>query len=234
MSIKVEEKVDCLICGVEVTYLKQAREVSCYYCGVEEEAYFCCEDGHYVCNQCHAQDALAIIKNTCLVTHAKDPIDIAERLMEHPQISMHGPEHHALVPAVLVTAYQNYVGQQDKKAITEAIKRGQEVPGGYCGLYGACGGGIGAGVAVSILLEATPLTADERSHANWMTAQALEAIADAGGARCCKKATRVALEEGVSYLSDLFDLNWVQELDLDVKCNYIQYNRECDLSCDYR
>ncbi|SFM31367.1 hypothetical protein SAMN04488696_0903 [Methanolobus profundi] len=227
-------KTDCLVCGTEVDYMSEPVNATCHYCGVEERTYFVCNDGHYVCNRCHSEDAMAVIENICRTTDIADPLTIAEMIMEHPSIHMHGPEHHALIPAVLVTAYQNYTGNTDKGPIVEAMRRGSLVPGGYCGLYGACAAGIGVGIAMCVLLEATPLTPEERAHANWATACTLKCIADAGGARCCKKSTRISLEEGMKYLSDMFDLGWYEKADFHVNCDYTQYNRECDTDCRYR
>jgi hypothetical protein len=233
-SNKTGNKTDCLVCGTELDYLSEPVNATCHYCGVEERTYFVCKDGHYVCNRCHCEDAIDVIENICKTTDIADPLTIAELIMKHPSIHMHGPEHHALVPAVLVAAYQNYVGNTDKKPILEALKRGSLVPGGYCGIYGACGAGVGVGIAMCILLEATPMTPEERAHANWATACTLKCIADAGGPRCCKKATRISLEEGMKYLSDMFDLGWHEKADFNIKCEYTRYNKECDETCRYR
>ncbi|RSD35575.1 MAG: radical SAM domain-containing protein [Methanohalophilus sp.] len=230
----LSNKADCLVCGAEIRYLNYSTDFKCYYCGLKEkEAHFCCMEGHYICNTCHTNDALKLIESVSIATDSDSPFIIAERLMKHPSVHMHGPEHHALVPAVLIAAYQNYMGYENESTISEAIKRGKKIPGGYCGFYGACGGGIGVGIAVSILLDATPLTPQPRSHANWATSCTLNSIADAGGARCCKKSIRVSLKEGVIYLSNLFGLSWDDELDFSVKCNYHTYNRECDKNCEY-
>ena len=40
------------------------------------------------------------------------------------------------------------------------------VPGGWCGSHGACGAGVGVGIAISALTEATPLTGKTRALAN--------------------------------------------------------------------
>lgn len=228
------EKSNCMLCGNSIVHSCQAVTAKCHYCGVEEEAYSQCKDGHYVCNTCHSQDALKVIESVCLNTSLQNPVTLAEKIMEHPSVHMHGPEHHALVPAALIAAYQNYTGKRKEEEILEAIKRGSKVPGGYCGIYGACGAGIGVGIAVSILLGATPFTPDERSHANWATSSTLRCIADAGGARCCKKATRISLRKGVAYMSDVFGLIWNEKLDMAVNCTYTSLNRECDLNCKYR
>ncbi|WP_340818119.1 DUF5714 domain-containing protein [Methanolobus sp. WCC4] len=227
-------KTDCLVCGAEVDYLSEPVNATCHYCEVEEKTYFVCKEEHYVCNRCHSKDAIDVIENICKTTEIADPLTIAEIIMEHPSIHMHGPEHHALIPAVLVAAYQNYTGNTDKRPIVEAMRRGSMVPGGYCGLYGACAAGIGVGIAMCVLLEATPLTPAERAHANWATACTLKCIADAGGARCCKKSTRISLEEGMKYLSDMFDLSWYEKADFNARCEYTQYNKECDSDCRYR
>ncbi|WP_342305097.1 DUF5714 domain-containing protein [Methanolobus sp. ZRKC5] len=226
--------MNCLVCEAEVEYLSQTINCTCHYCGIEEESYIQCKNGHYICNECHSQNALKVIENACLKTEVTDPLEIAEKLMEHPSFHMHGPEHHALVPGVLIAAYQNYIGERNEKAILEVIKRGQKIPGGYCGLYGACGAGIGVGVAVSVLLEATSLTPDERSHAIGSTSRALKLIADASGARCCKKSTRISLEEGMLYLSELFDLEWHKDTNKSVKCGHSMHNKECDDNCKYK
>lgn len=228
-----DRMTNCLVCEAEVEYLNKAIKGRCYYCGNEEEAYFLCMNGHYVCNRCHSADAVSVISNVCLSTEGRDPFEIAEKIMEHSSVHMHGPEHHILVPAVLVTVCRNLKGEDREDSVLEAIKRGRTVPGGYCGLYGACGAAIGVGIAVSVLLGATPLTPEKRSHANLATSKTLNSIAEAGGARCCKKATRLALEEGMDYLSGFLDLEWEMPV-ISGTCTYMEYNRECDPECRFR
>ncbi|MEL4305417.1 DUF5714 domain-containing protein [Methanococcoides cohabitans] len=225
---------NCMVCGNDISYHDHTCKAKCYYCGAEEDTYMCCESAHYVCDKCHSADALEIIESVCMSTNLKNPILIAEKIMAHPKMPMHGPEHHSLVPAALITAYMNYVGQKDYTKIVKGISRGQKVAGGFCGYQGACGGGIGAGIAISVLLDATPLTPEERSHANRGTSRSLEAIADAGGARCCKKATRISLREGMKYLSEMFGINWINECNTNVQCQYTPYNAQCDRDCVYR
>ncbi|WP_406659799.1 DUF5714 domain-containing protein [Methanolobus sp. ZRKC3] len=230
----IDQKVNCMICGDEVEYMKESVDSKCHYCGIEEKSYFKCVGGHYVCENCHTHDALDVIKNICLNTELKNPMTLAEKMLEHPKIHMFGPEHHSLLPAALVAAYQNYLGQKNEKQILEAIERGKKVPGGFCFLCGACGGGLGVGIAVSVLSDATAFTPHPRSHANWATSKGLKRVADAGGVRCCKKATRIGVEEGVAYISEMFGVDWAKELDLSVKCKYSDLNKQCDVACKYR
>lgn len=230
----MNNKVNCMVCGKEVIYNTYASFKTCYYCGVKEETLMKCENEHYVCNKCHSQDAIMIITHICTNSDLINPLAIADQIMQHPSVHMHGPEHHAMVPAVLIAAFQNYISATNKEDILEAIKRGKQIPGGYCGFYGACAAGIGTGIAVSVITKATPLKGNERSQANFATSKALFSIANAGGSRCCKKSARNAIECGIAYLSDLFKINWYSELDLNIKCEYSKYNKECDEYCKYK
>lgn len=228
------EKANCMFCGDEIIHATKTSIARCHYCGIEEETHTLCKNGHYVCNECHTRDALKAIEKICIETDIRDPFTLAEKIMEHPSMHMHGPEHHAMVPAAFIAAYHNFKGEKNEAHIIEAIKRGSKVPGGYCGLYGTCGAGIGIGIAVCILMDATPYTPAERTHANKATSRVLSYIADAGGARCCKKATRIAMREGVSYISDVFAIPWSEELVMDVHCKYQKLNKECDENCEFK
>jgi len=216
----------CFFCGQPLLYLKQTQLQTCAYCGKQEANAITCPHGHYVCNQCHSLDALGVIRNTLLHSQGTVPEELAELLMQHPAIAMHGPEHHALVPAVLVAAVANQLQLEEKAVLLEeAITRGSRVPGGHCGYYGACGAGIGAGIALSVLAGATPLKKEEWSWANRATAMALERMADVGGPRCCKRCTMLAIEAGREALARFLQI----ELPVakEWKCHYYQRNSQC-------
>jgi len=51
-----------------------------------------------------------LIEQYCLHTGQTDPLEIAVTLMKNPALKMHGPEHHLLVPAVLLAAFYNQHG----------------------------------------------------------------------------------------------------------------------------
>ena len=73
---------------------------------------------------------------------------------------MHGPEHHFLIPAVLLSAFYNVSGEpgEKEKKIKQARKRAENVLGGFCGFYGDCGAAVGTGIFVSVITGATPLS----------------------------------------------------------------------------
>ncbi len=100
-----------------------------------------CRNGHYVCNECHMK-GMDVLIGLCLKERSKNPLDIIEKMMDQPFCHMHGPEHHVMVGAALLTAYRNAGGDIElEEALTEMQSRGKSVPGGACGFWGACGAG---------------------------------------------------------------------------------------------
>jgi len=225
----------CIVCGKELVYnTQQAVKAKCFYCNREEETYVTCESGHYVCDSCHGNNILGLVEEICVATDIKDPIELANRIFEIPDLNMHGPEYHSIVPAILVTAYQNVIGNKNPPNIREAIKRGQDTKGGYCGTHGACGAAIGAGAAYSIINQVSPLSKEIRGNANQITAQALLNISQYGGPRCCKRETILSLEstkKNIDVFKDLSGSKYVCKQFKDNKdclrseCPYFPYNK---------
>ena len=52
----------------------------------------------------------------CRESKSGNPIVIMQELMENPYIYMHGPEHHIMVGAALLTAYHNCGGEVELDA----------------------------------------------------------------------------------------------------------------------
>lgn len=188
-SVSAPASTGCLVCGADLVYLPASAPMRCALCGAARASAARCAAGHFVCDACHAAPARDVIERACAASEERDPIALAVRLMRHPALKMHGPEHHLLVPAVLVTAYWNAKGApaQRAAAVREARRRSEPVTGGFCGLQGACGAGIGAGTFVALVTGATPLEGPARGLANRMTARALDVVSRTGGARCCKR-----------------------------------------------
>ncbi len=141
---------------------------------------------------------------------------------------MHGPEHHFLVPAVLLAAYCSRVsipaGEKAEK-IRAAGKRSEDIKGGFCGFHGACGAAIGAGIFMSILANATPLSGTEWRLCNQVTACCLQVIADHGGPRCCKRDSFLAITTAAEFLLDEFGVSL--DTGQPVQCTFSDLNGEC-------
>ena len=195
-------KEECLICKAPLEYLTQDEPMECAICHKQELSKTRCTQGHYVCSDCHTQGIDSIF-GLCLSQTSRDPIAILEQLMSMPFCHMHGPEHHVMVGAALLTAYHNAGGEVElEKALTEMYRRGKAVPGGACGFWGACGAGISAGQFLSIVTEATPLAVEPWGLSNQMTARALEQIGKVGGPRCCKRDSYLAILAAVDFAAE--------------------------------
>ena len=120
-----QKKIEaCLVCGEPLVYYETAREMTCVYCGRPFPSNAACEAGHFVCDACHSRKAVENILAYCGSCESRDPIAIAKALMADPFVHMHGPEHHVLVGAALLTAYRNSGGQVDlSPALAELARR---------------------------------------------------------------------------------------------------------------
>lgn len=100
----------CLLCGKPLRYELIAVPRRCSVCGEEKLSDAVCEDGHFVCNECHAAGLDEFFVPFLLQSQERDPLKLLEERMALPQAHMHGPEHHAIVPCVLLTAFHNNGG----------------------------------------------------------------------------------------------------------------------------
>lgn len=199
-------KEECLICKQPLEYLKKDILMECAICHKKENSKTRCVKGHYVCSDCHTQGMDSII-GMCLHEDSKHPIEILEKMMSLPFCHMHGPEHHVMVGAALLTAYHNAGGELAlENALLEIYRRGREIPGGACGFWGACGAGISAGIYMSIITQSTPLATKSWGLSNQMTAKALGSIGKAGGPRCCKRDSYLAIIEAVKFTAEEFGI----------------------------
>jgi len=214
----------CLICGKPIVYSLNARELRCEICGRSFTSNVSCEDGHYVCDKCHSSGFAEVLR-MLFQSEEKDPMKLFLQVVLLPSVHMHGPEHHAIVPAVLLTAYKNCGGKLDfAAALNQAIERGSHVPGGICGFWGACGAAIGAGIYMSVLTGTTPYSVEEWSEPQRMTAHCLEKMAETGGPRCCKRTSRTAIKTAVDFTRERFGISMPVG---DFPCTHFDVNEEC-------
>lgn len=227
-------KSNCLLCGSPLRYHTEPRTYTCDICQGQFISEAACEQGHYICNGCHSASANDLIENICIHSSSTKPVELAISLMNAPSIAMHGPEHHFLVPAVLLTACYNQKGDPRKKVrkIKVARQRAGNVLGGFCGFYGACGAGIGTGIFVSLITDSTPTSTKTWGLANGMTAESLRCIGALGGPRCCKRDTFMALKTARKFVKQYFQIT----LDIPdtITCDFSELNKECiEESCPF-
>ena len=221
---ELEHREHCGVCGEPLVYATSPQLVTCAFCGGAVETLIRCPNGHFVCDACHGRDAQAMLEEWLEASSSTSPLALLEMAMAHPAVSMHGPEHHAIVPAAIAAAARNAGYPVASGAIAEALRRGAKVPGGWCGFYGACGAGIGVGIATSVLTGATPLIGEPRRLANEATAFVLARMQD-GHPRCCKRSSRRALSAAVEFLAARLDIDLT--LGPEPTCTFMARNREC-------
>jgi hypothetical protein len=223
-SKPLASQTDCGVCGRPLIYAEQPVVLDCALCGRQEPTLIRCPAGHFVCDQCHGLAALEVLGQVVASTASADPALLLERVMAHPSVPMHGPEHHAIVPAVIVAAAAGAGAAVPADALERVVERARKVPGGWCGFYGACGAAVGVGVAVSVLTAATPLKGKERSLALAATSFALSRMLD-DQPRCCKRASRVAVQAAVAFLDEHVGIHL--DSPAVVRCSYSLRNAQC-------
>ncbi len=217
--------VDCMCCGAELEVLSSPRPVPCVYCGRSTTTAVLCRRGHFVCDACHTRDGLATIRHICAATDETDMLALMRTIRQHPALPLHGPEHHALVPAVILTTYRNRGGALPAAAIDTGIERGAQVAGGACAFWGACGAATGVGVGFGVILDANPLEATARQTVMRVTQQVLAALAALRVARCCQRDSWIALREAARLSRELLPVSLLAEARL--VCRQRKRNREC-------
>lgn len=215
---------ECLICNAPLEYLERDITMECKICHKRENSKTRCINGHYVCNECHTTGMDAII-NLCKKETSKNPIEIIEKMMSMSFCHMHGPEHHVMVGAALLTAYKNSGGNINlDEALTEIMNRGKTVPGGSCGFWGACGAGISTGMFVSIISNSTPLSNEPFAMSHKMTSKSLAEIGKIGGPRCCKRDSYISILSAVEFVKENFGI----EMEIhQIICTRSQQNNQC-------
>ena len=223
---------ECLICGSPLVYSERAGIMECSICHKKEESRTQCSNGHYVCNECHMA-GLDSIMNVCLKSSSANPFEVLGEMMSLPFCHMHGPEHHVMTGAALLTAYRNAGGNINlADSLAEMICRGKEVPGGSCGYWGACGAGISTGIFISIITGGDPLSVEPFRLSHLMTAKALHDIGTIGGPRCCKRDSFLAVSAAVDFVRENFGVDMLKS---DVACRYFPRNNQCiGTRCPFR
>ena len=162
----------------------------------------------------------------CLSIDSKNPIDIFKSIASKDYIRIHGPEHHILDGAALLTAFYNAGGNIDlPSALEELMKRGLSMPGATCGMWGVCGEVTSMGAALSIIDGTGPLTTDDTwgKHMHF-TSKALSKLADVGGPRCCKRDAYLSFQEAIKYINKNYGVTLENS---DIVCEFSSENQQC-------
>lgn len=215
----------CMVCGAPLVYETLFHRHDCHYCGRLVEASEQCEQGHYVCDQCHSTDSVAAIESICFSSTETDMLRLFHHVRRHPAIPLHGPQFHALVPAVILATYRNRGGKLGDTVLATGIRRGSQVIGGSCAYNGICGAAVGVGIAFSLILEANPVKADQRQIVQKVVQKVLKELANFNAARCCNRDCVVSLQQAALLSQHYLSLPLVAQEWLP--CDQHQLNSDC-------
>ena len=111
-----------------------------------------------------------------------------------------------------------------KEHFMRCIAGAKRSPAGPVASGGACGAGISTGQFLSIATESTPLAAEPWGLSNQMTARALENIGKAGGPRCCKRDSFLAILAAVDFVREHLGVEMKRTVPV---CSYSSRNNQC-------
>lgn len=225
MTFSPKQTHNCMVCQTPLVYGVAEQMHTCYYCGEVKRTSVTCKEGHYVCDACHSKEALVVIEHICSASKEKDMLKLFKQIRSHPSIPKHGPEHHAMVPAIIVTAYKNSGGEVSENALQTALSRGSGIIGGACGFLGLCGAASGVGIGFAVIVQSSPVTTTSRQTAQKVTHTVLGEISQYEAARCCNREVWTALSIA-SKLSETF-LHVKLEALPDFKCDQKKFNQYC-------
>ena len=131
----------------------------------------------------------------CVKEGTADPVENFKKMTSVPDVPMHGPIHHIIVPMAIITALWNTGKDFDlEPMLRDAAERMSPVPGAICGNLGVCGSAIGAGASSCLINKTSPMTQGKKWSNNIaLTAEALKDISEVDGPRCCKRDSVLAI-----------------------------------------
>ncbi len=191
-----------MVCGEVLRYLDKSTDVSCTYCKRSDSGHIVCPNGHYICEQCHNQDAMRVIEDIMFTTESIDPNEIAELAFGFPGLPMLGCQHAYIAGGALMAALKNegtvHVTNGDIKEVFKRTRK--QAHGGYCGLSGVCGIVPAIGACFALLTGSKCGTDKEQRTTMEVVSRVTRAITEITGPSCCKAYVRTALKVAVDFL----------------------------------
>ena len=166
------------------------------------------------------------IVESCLHEKSRNPVEIFYNIAHKEFVRIHGPEHHVLDGASLLTAFYNAGGRIElQESLKELMKRGLQMPGATCGMWGVCGAVSSMGAALSIIDKTGPLSSDTSwgKHMEF-TSSALYSLSQVGGPRCCKRDAFLCFQKAIEYINENYDVELQGE---EIECCFSKKNEQC-------
>ena len=172
------------------------------------------------------EDRAKKILEACMLEKSRNPIEIFHNIANMEFVRIHGPEHHVLDGAALLMAFYNAGGKINiQESLNELMRRGLQMPGATCGMWGVCGAVSSMGAALSVIDGTGPLSEDD-SWGNHMkfTSKALHSISQIGGPRCCKRDALLSFQKAIEYINEHYEVKLENN---KIKCCFSEKNEQC-------
>jgi hypothetical protein len=167
----------------------------------------------------------ALILAECEKSKSTSPYEIFHDIAKKDFVRIHGPEHHILDGACILTAFHNAEGKLNlSEALNKLMFEGLRMPGAACGLWGVCGAVTSIGAALAIIDGTGPLSGEDWGSHMKYTSAALARLSETGGPRCCKRDAFAAMEEAAGYIAERYGVT----LDMpEIICDFSPLNKQC-------
>jgi hypothetical protein len=153
---------------------------------------------------------MTVIEEIALTTSLKDPGEIAELMMSHPDLPMLGCEHAFIAAGAVMAALKNSpygAGKITTTEIREVFHRtAKQAMSGYCGFTGVCGIAPALGACFSSFLGSRCGSDSEQKITMEAVISVMRAIADLTGPSCCKAYVRNSLRVAVTFMGERFGI----------------------------
>lgn len=172
------------------------------------------------------QERAERIVAACMEIEDQDPMKVFRKIVAKEFVRMHGPEHHVVDGACILTAYRNAGGKIDlEQALKQLMAEGLRMPGATCRLWGVCGSAPSIGAALAIIDGTGAMDADKAWGARMAyTSAVLKRLGEIGGPRCCKRHAFVAITEAIRHINANYGMNMPMP---EIRCGYFVKNEQC-------
>ena len=171
------------------------------------------------------QQRSELIIAECMKINDTNPYEIFRIIAQKDFVNIHGPEHHVLDGACILTAFYNAGGNIELySALQKLMQEGLRMPGAACGLWGVCGAVTSIGAALAIIDGTGPLSIEDWGSHMKYTSAAIAQLAEIGGPRCCKRDAFSSMEQAVKYIKKRYGIT----LNIPpIKCEFSSQNNQC-------
>ena len=171
------------------------------------------------------EERASLIISECKKVGSTDPFEIFHTVANKDFVRIHGPEHHILDGACIITAMYNAGYSIDlENALNKIAFEGLRMPGAACGLWGVCGAVTSIGAALAIIENTGPLSTEEWGSHMVFTSAALARLSKTGGPRCCKRDAYLTMEQAVSYIFERYGIELNKPKTV---CVFYPLNKQC-------